>query len=444
LLSKNNKKLTINSGSLFFQIALLFVVSALVTAVVMGFIGHFVYNMPAPLMDRKPHGPDHQKMFLPMLLQRIGDFSDRKNLTEIVEEHTDLGMIVYDDSKVFFSNMELEFPLDLFKKRGKIISPGRRQIKRKGMDWFYVEDGNRQIVLRVTKDRFHIRFLMLFSFLLFVVISTFAILYFFIRRLLNPIRTMLEATEAISRGDLEHRLPEQGPVEFQQLFASFNRMSEQLRVMFSNNLLLLGNISHDLKYYLTRLKLTVEIDVENEEVRQSLDEDISQMINYIDATKDAVKMGSKGTIYEISPQNIVEITKGIAEQYKVKYQGEEQIIADVDSTYFAMILNNLLDNACKHGVNPSISLEKHGEQFVLTIANQFADEPLDENELEMLFQPFYRADQSRAQQTPGSGLGLFIVRSIADAFSLQTEVTISKDSIFMIKLRGKISETRAD
>jgi signal transduction histidine kinase len=103
-----------------------------------------------------------------------------------------------------------------------------------------------------------------------------------------------------------------------------------------------------------------------------------------------------------------------------------------------------LDNACKHGVNPSISLEKHGEQFVLTIANQFADEPLDENELEMLFQPFYRADQSRAQQTPGSGLGLFIVRSIADAFSLQTEVTISKDSIFMIKLRGKISETRAD
>ena len=98
----------------------------------------------------------------------------------------------------------------------------------------------------------------------------FLLLYFYIRRLLAPIGKLQVATLEVSQGRLGHRIREPSSTEFEQLFSAFNAMAARLQALFANDVLLLGNLSHDLKFYLTRLKMTAEVDVVDHEAWRTI------------------------------------------------------------------------------------------------------------------------------------------------------------------------------
>ena len=87
-------------------------------------------------------------------------------------------------------------------------------------------------------------------------------------------------------------------------------------------------------------------------------------------------------------------------------------------------LDNLLGNAAAYsgaGNQVLIKLRKDTETTTLTIENTGAHIP--DEAISKLFEPFYRVDQSRNRQTGGTGLGLYIVKTILDLHGAKIEIT---------------------
>ena len=88
-----------------------------------------------------------------------------------------------------------------------------------------------------------------------------------------------------------------------------------------------------------------------------------------------------------------------------------------DENAIRQLVSILLDNAVKYspeGGTISGRLEKEGRFLKLTVSNTTA-QPVEKDQLELLFDRFYRADQSRSSATGGYGLGMSIARSIVTA-----------------------------
>ena len=108
----------------------------------------------------------------------------------------------------------------------------------------------------------------------------------------------------------------------------------------------------------------------------------------------------------------------------ILYLGDMQLIQKV--------IDNLISNALLHSPTGNcifISLEKNESVILFSIENTGVHIP--ENSLSKLFNTFYRIDQSRNRQTGGSGLGLYIVKSILNLHNAQINITNSNNGVIV-------------
>ena len=110
-----------------------------------------------------------------------------------------------------------------------------------------------------------------------------------------------------------------------------------------------------------------------------------------------------------------------------------------DSPALAQVVELLLDNAtryAKEGSQIELSLHKRGRKAQLVVSNEVDRMP--EGDLDRLFERFYRDDSSRSSQTGGSGVGLSVVRSVAEAHGGSAKASSQGDRIlFTITILGK-------
>ena len=95
---------------------------------------------------------------------------------------------------------------------------------------------------------------------------------------------------------------------------------------------------------------------------------------------------------------------------------ESNVQVKGDAAALSQVVELLLDNAtryAKDGTQIELSLKRHGVKAQLSVSNEV--ERMPEGNLDRLFERFYRGDSSRSSQTGGSGVGLSVARSIAEA-----------------------------
>ena len=108
----------------------------------------------------------------------------------------------------------------------------------------------------------------------------------------------------------------------------------------------------------------------------------------------------------------------------------EVINVSADVVQLQTALSNIISNAIKHTPERNcikISVVKANETAVLTVENEGVQ--LEEGEIVKLWEPFYRPDKSRSRDTGGSGLGLYIVKSILDLHDVEYELANSADGV---------------
>jgi len=253
--------------------------------------------------------------------------------------------------------------------------------------------------------------------------------YFYIRRLLRPVRQLKTGADQFGAGFLDYRVPETGNDEFRDLAEAFNRMAQRLSDLLKSKEQLLLDVSHELRSPLTRMRVGLEF-VTDPEAKQSLQDDIDEMGALISAILEEARIRKTADALNLATVDMAELVRALAEDFKECPPGVVCQIPDkyeirTDQSKIRILVRNLLENGIKHtpddGVPVSIALS-HGEN-ALEIIVKDKGEGIAEADLPFIFEPFFRTDVSRSRKTGGYGLGLSLCKAIADAHNGRIEIT---------------------
>lgn len=246
----------------------------------------------------------------------------------------------------------------------------------------------------------------------------------------QPLRLLRLAAKSIATGKLNTRVGRfkgHSHDEIAQLSDEFDRMAEQLEDMINTKERLLQDISHELRSPLARLQIAIELgrkksselaEVEFSRMEMEcmrLNQLIGEILQFARLDK------SINSLLEVSDSDIAQILKKITTDANFEY-GEAQArvkltatscFLKVDERLIHRALENIIRNALRYSpsnepvfVNLSIDNEQH--QCLIQISDFGPGVP--EDQLLMIFDPFYRVDTSRTKKTGGYGLGLSIAQ----------------------------------
>jgi heavy metal sensor kinase len=279
--------------------------------------------------------------------------------------------------------------------------------------------------------------------------------YFIIKKAFVPVRNMSNLAKKISAEDLALRIDninESG--EIGELAETFNSMIDRLERSFSQTKQFSEDVSHELKTPLTVLKGEIDVCLKKERaceeyestlrvlnsqvVRLSAIVDDLLILSHIEnMSSDMSEVFSLGTL-------ILEIFEEYT--FYAKEKGINIILETIDevsihgnSGLVRRMISNIVQNSIKFTEKGCvlISLKKEPDFFTLSISDTGSGIP-SEN-ISNIFDRFYRVDKSRSSGTGGSGLGLSIVKKIAEihGFDIDVRSEINKGTVFEISKKGQ-------
>ncbi len=246
--------------------------------------------------------------------------------------------------------------------------------------------------------------------------------------------SLLQSIRRVQDGDYEHRVEVKGKDEFAVLANEFNALTDRLQQTEQIRRQFVSDASHELRTPLAAMRLLSDSILQND-----MDQDtIREFVQDISGEADRLtRMTSKllnltaldsrqFTPTETEPVNLGECCKKTVRMLGpyAKEMGAEIEQSSEDNCYvmareddiFQLVLN-LAENGVKYsqkGGQVRLIAYSQGSTAVLIVEDNGVGIP--ENELERIFQRFYRVDKARSREAGGTGLGLAIVRETAEKF----------------------------
>ena len=294
-------------------------------------------------------------------------------------------------------------------------------------------------------------------------IAVFAVTFLLLQsRSMNYITRISAAMQNISEGDLNTTVEVVGDDEFSSMAANLNKMVEEIRELMDREREsertkneLITNVAHDLRTpltsiigYLELLSGPVSLDPEMQKKYihitytkakrlQKLIEDLFGFtkLNY---GKISMRVG-KVDIVKLLSQLLEEFYPNFMEKH-LAYELQSNVPAKViqaDGNLLARLFDNLINNAIKYGAEGKRVLVKvQATDTVVTVSVTNYGYVIPKEELPLLFEKFYRVEQSRSTNTGGTGLGLAIAKNIVDMHGGTIGVTSDLNgTVFTVKLK---------
>lgn len=233
------------------------------------------------------------------------------------------------------------------------------------------------------------------------------------RMTMRPLKRLAQAAMELGNNIERPPLPEQGATEIRQAAAAFNAMQMRIRHHIRQRSHILAAITHDLQTPLTRLRLRLE-KVEDADLREKLISDLSAMQTMVREGLDLARsLDSTETPQRLDLDSLIDSVAADASDAGQLVSATAHTGASLMARPVTLrrCLTNLIDNAVKYGELAKISAERGSGFAVIRIRDNGPGIP--KNELEKVFEPFYRLEVSRSRDTGGTGLGLTIARNIA-------------------------------
>lgn len=269
---------------------------------------------------------------------------------------------------------------------------------------------------------------------------------------LSRIDAIIKKTEEITGQNLEETIP--GGEYFDEYGRLVKKMNEMVgRIKTSVDFMNQFSISaaHELKTPLTILRGEIEITLKSEktpqqyiEVLKSNYEETIRMIKIVDNLFFISK--SDNAMININYQEVelnsflssIVKSLGILGQDKnmsLVLEKVPNLIIHIDVNLMKQALSNIIDNAFKFGddnTDVTLSAKDLGEKIKISVSN--TGEKIPAEEVEKIFDRFYRADKSRTRRTGGVGLGLSVVKSIVNLHKGAVEVQSNDHSLTALSI----------
>ncbi|WP_295453732.1 ATP-binding protein [uncultured Pseudophaeobacter sp.] len=235
------------------------------------------------------------------------------------------------------------------------------------------------------------------------------VFWFLMTRLTGPLRRLVGAADRLGRGEDIADLPMVGPTEVRDLTSTFNRMQDRLTRFVADRTRLLAALGHDLRSPLTAMRVRAEM-VDDDETRDSLVASVEEMQSMVEATLTFAR-GLAGS-EEPENVNIGEFLEALKSDMMTPFDLEvgPSVEARIRPHALRRALRNVIENADRYGGATRVSHRGRTDEFIITVDDDGPGIPAPE--LERVFDPFFRLEQSRSLETGGHGLGLSIARTI--------------------------------
>jgi len=287
---------------------------------------------------------------------------------------------------------------------------------------------------------------------LIVCTAGFGLGYLYVARMTGAIKRLRRTTGSIRDG----RFPEGPPVRRRDELGDLGRdvfhMSEAIRSQLERQKQFIGNISHEFKTPLTSIKAYVDLlDMYRDDpelTRQAVSRIGQDAERLLEMVEKVLRLSAAGR-YEFEQraevielhQLLHEITAtlaGKAERFGLKLETDLRpctIRADRDNVGHLFV--NLIDNAIKYteaGGRIRVSVRTAGDEAVAEIADTGIGIPEDLRD--RIFEPFYTVSRDRARSSGGTGLGLALVRQLAElqGGTVRLLKSGSEGSVFEVRL----------
>ena len=251
--------------------------------------------------------------------------------------------------------------------------------------------------------------------LLVLLVSVAVLAALAVRTLTRPLAVLADAAGELGRDIRRPPLAETGPLEVRRAAQAFNTMQDRLVRYIEDRDRILAALSHDLKTPITRLRLRTEL-LDDAPLREKFQADLDDMQRMAQASLDFLRGGEDSE--PIAPLDLNALLESLQED--AEDTGREVSLAGTTCQplrcrplALKRCLTNLVDNALKYGQRAEIAVTDTPARLTLIVRDRGPGIPAAE--LERVFEPFYRLENSRSRDTGGTGLGLSIARNIARA-----------------------------
>ncbi|WP_055669090.1 sensor histidine kinase [Desnuesiella massiliensis] len=290
------------------------------------------------------------------------------------------------------------------------------------------------------------------------IITILLLIYLLVRRKAEYIKSIYNGIKIISKGNLDYKIGIQGHDELAILAKEINNMSLRLKNKIEEERAserlkseLVTNVSHDLRTPLTALIGYIQLAADDKmsfedkdkyakislEKSKKLKVLIDDLFEYSKLESGGIKLEKvKVNIIEIMEQSIGELSIQAKERY-IRFNKNfknSKIELLVDPGKIARVFENIIGNAVKYSVEGSdvnINLYENNENVIISFENIV--ESISKEDLDKIFNRFYRTDESRNSEIAGSGLGLAIAKNIVELHEGRIWVK-NEDNKFIINI----------
>ena len=238
--------------------------------------------------------------------------------------------------------------------------------------------------------------------------------YPLVRGTTRRLERLQQCVEDLGSGNLTARVRVEGRDEVAALAQSFNDAAERTETLVNAHKTLLANASHELRTPLTRLRM--HLDMPGEEAQPAHRAEAARDIAELDQLVGEILLASRlDAGAETTQQEIVDVLALLAEECArsgAELTGEPAQLRG-DPGLMRRLFPNLLENARRHGGGEvEVGLGERDGRIEVRICDRGPG--VSEDERERIFEAFYRPARTRESGSGGAGLGLALVRQIAE------------------------------
>jgi signal transduction histidine kinase len=262
--------------------------------------------------------------------------------------------------------------------------------------------------------------------------------------LFRPIRAIRAGTEHIGRGNFDFRITNIRSDQLGDLAQDINKLAGDVESMLDAKRALLLGISHELRTPLSRMRLGLEF-LDDEDSAGQLRAEIIEMEKIVSSLLEAERLNSRHAPLARTEVDIGDLITDMLNNFFSRDLNritvalpDEAVVAVVDPARITLLLKNIIANALRYSRPEDGPVElavlRAAGDLVIRITDHGPG--LSRDQAEHLGEPFYRADQSRARQSGGTGLGLYLATLVARAHdgSLSLLDTAGRGASFELRI----------
>ena len=270
----------------------------------------------------------------------------------------------------------------------------------------------------------------------------------------GPFRALRNDLTVVAEGDLNHRVEQNAFTVTRQISEAISTTIRRLKDAAQSRDEFVSNVSHELKTPITSIRVLADSLMSMDDAPVELYKDfmndisgeidreakiIDDLLSLVRMDRSTVRLERKPTDMHGMLEQILKRLRPIARLSNVDLTLEtvREVVADVDEVKFSLAITNLVENAIKYNVKDGwvhVTLDADHQFCYIKVEDSGIGIP--EDQIDSVFERFYRVDKARSRETGGTGLGLAITKEIIlmHQGSIRLTSTEGEGSCFQVRI----------